>query len=113
MHILRSSAARLSLPGCLLLAAGCAASYSSLGPGRADAGAGGACRVTVFGIRGAREGSAAVRLGREIGAAARTTPVVDRGEATGAAADEAYLAHRSVLYANRGHRRAVEAYLRL
>src|SRR5262249_45782018 len=60
IRILRSSAAPLSLAGCLLLATGCASSYASLAPERVDAVPAGAYHVKVSENRGAGPGSAAV-----------------------------------------------------
>jgi len=111
MHILRSSAARLSLAGCLLLAAGCASSYASLAPERVDAVPAGAYHVKVSENRGAGQGYAAVLLEKETSSVVLDSPMVDRGNATGADPFKAYMRPGFVVYAIRGNGGTVEAYL--
>ena len=111
MRILRSSVAPLSLAGCLLLATGCASSYASLAPERVDAVPAGAYHVKVSENRGAGAGYAAVLLEKETSSVVLDSPMVDRGNATGAGPFQAYMRPGFVVYAIRGNGGTVEAYL--
>jgi hypothetical protein len=111
MRVLRSSLAPLFLTGGLLLAAGCASSYTSLAPERVDAVPAGAYHVKVSEDRGAGQGYAAVLLEKETNSVAVDSPMVDRGNATGAGAFQAGMRPGFIVYAIRGSSGAVEAYL--
>jgi hypothetical protein len=111
MRILRSSVAPLSLAGCLLLATGCASFYTSLAPERVDAVPAGTYHVKVSEDRGAGQGYAAVLLEKETGSVVLDSPMVDRGNATGAGPFQAYMRPGFVVYAIRGNGGTVEGYL--
>src|SRR5262245_66268309 len=106
MRVLRSS-----LAGFFLLAAGCASSYTSLAPERVDAVPAGAYHVKVSEDRGAGQGYAAVLLEKETGSVVLDSPMVDRGDATGAGPFQAYMRPGFVGYAIRGNGGTVGAYL--
>src|SRR5215470_11601376 len=89
MRVLRSSLAALFLTGSLLLAAGCASSYTSVAPERVDAVPAGAYHVKVSEDRGAGQGYAAVLLEKETNSVVVDSPMVDRGNSTGAGAFQA------------------------
>src|SRR5215470_10442768 len=111
MRALRSSLAPLWLTGWLLLTAGCASSYTSLAPERVDAVPAGAYHVKVSEDRGSGQGYAAVLLERETSSVVLDSPMVDRGDATGAGPFQAYMRPGFVVYAIRGNGGTVEAYL--
>ena len=111
MRILRSSVVPVFLAGGLMLAAGCASSYSSLVPERIDAVPAGAYHVKVSEDRRTGQGYAAVLLEKETSSVTLDSPTVDGGSATGADAYQANMRGAFIVYAIRSSTGTVEGYL--
>src|SRR5262244_1960746 len=111
MNILRRVIVSLGIVGVLCSCAGCASSYTSLAPERVDAVPAGAYHVKVSEDRGNGQGYAAVLLEKETSSVILDSPMVDRGNATGAGPFQAYMRPGFVVYAIRGNGGTVEAYL--